>query len=394
MSRKPVHHEPPDTGKDLEKCIFDMKTVPPKEKNDVVSLHHSSYAPSSLPAIALCPARVRMSFGLPELPSSEDAEEGRMLHSAVKAGDVKLDSEQLELVNECRDLIAELSENDKGHVFYEETLSVINSDHSGELTFGTCDVLILFDDKVKIIEEKYGRNEVEEAANNLQLACYAVGAAQKYCVDKVECHIFQPRIHHYSDYTFTDIPAVLASIEAVIERSKTSEWVFNPSEETCRHCRAKFICMPCLNVIEQLPVVPEKISNETLAKSMPEFIKAAKRAAKLSDAILDKAKELLTQGIPVPGYCLKAGNEVRFVADIIKAFEGTKDFIPQEEFLKLCSVSVGAYEEKFIEKFKTVNSTFADMTLDECKEEFAKRVYGAIAKKQNKPSLAEVKAKK
>lgn len=408
MSRKPTHHKPPETvtvNDRLEKSIksaeiaYEVKAEevpPPKGRADaVLSLHHPLYPPSSLPAIAICPARVRMGQGLPDLPESEDASEGRMLHSAVKAGDVALDSEQAELVRKCRDLISELSENDTGHVFHEERISVFGTDFQ-ELTFGTADIVILFDDKVKIIEEKYGRNEVEEAANNLQLACYAVGAAQKYGVDKVECHVFQPRINRHSSYTFTDISAVLASIEAVIDKSKAPAWIYHPCEEACRYCKAKFTCEPCLRSLSALPAVaavPEADKALVLAKTMPKLIPAAKQAAKLAEAILSRAKEMIAAGTPIEGFCLKEGNEVRFVADILKAFESTKDFIPQDEFLKLCSVSVGAYEEKFIEKLRA-DPEYAAFTLDECKAEFSKRVQGAIGKKQNRANLAEVKVKK
>ena len=399
MSRKPINHEPPETGKTLiDKAVNDSlvsytpTVATPEKKDDVLSLHHPLYAPSSMDAIALCPARVRMSSGLPSLPKSEDAEEGTLLHKAVATRNFTgLDSEQMELVRKCDAVLVDVS--GPCVINREELLFVMGSNYE-EITYGTSDIVIPKKDKVVVLDWKFGRNEVEEAANNLQLASYAVGAAQKYGVDAVECHVFQPRINHHSVYTFTDIPAVLAAIEDIIEATQEKEWVFNPCEKACQYCKAKFTCGPCLKSLAlNLPAVAEGAEQDqaALAVRMPDLIKAAKQAAKLAESILSKAKDMITQGITVPGYYLKDGNNVRYVHDIPGLYAAVSDKIPYEKFLSICSCPTGETEEAFIQALKVTNP---EITIKEAKAKFEEVSHLYVGTKQNKPSLAEVKVKK
>lgn len=405
MERRNTHHVPPESctvNDRLEKVMVKSEisytpakvdAVPPQEKDDAAPLHHPAYSPSGMERIAACPASVRMSEGLPSLPASEDASEGTRLHRAVSHGEkAGLDYEQMELVDRCNALAMELRGED-GRVYREERISVMGSNFE-EITFGTADCLIVRPDKLIIMDFKFGRNEVEEAANNLQLATYAVGAAQMHGVSVVECHVFQPRINHHSVYTFTDIPAVLSSIENIIEESKSPEWIFNPSEKTCQYCRAKFSCIPCLKALQVLPAITEKDSTEALAKAMPDLIPAAKQAKKIADAILDKAKDLITSGVAVEGYYLKDGNEVRSIADIAQGFELVKNAygVSYDEYLNLCSIKVGKLEELCVGKQKSrVEAEGGKLLLKNAKREFEEVTKSVVVKTQNAPSLAEVK---
>jgi len=306
-----------------------------------------------------------------------------LLHYAIsRERKPDLTSEQMELIDRCNALVTELRGED-GRVYREERISVMGSNFE-EITFGTCDVLMVKSDRVILIDWKFGRKEVGEAANNLQLAAYAVGAAQIHGVDTVECHVFQPRINHHSTYAFTDIPAVLSSIEELIEISNAPVWTFNPSEKTCQYCRAKFVCKPCLSALQQLPAIAQG-TDLALAAAMPDLIARAKQAAKIADAVLDKAKAMLTEGHEIPGYFLKPGNEVRKVTDIAKAFELIKDFISYEDYLKLCTVPPAKLEEVFIQAMKAASP---EMSKKDAEAKFSELMRPVICKSQNAPSLA------
>jgi hypothetical protein len=398
MSRIPTHHTPLESctvNDRLEKVMtiaevtYTPTATPPPEAGDAVALeHHPRYSPSSMERIAACPGSVRMSEGMPPLPAGDDAREGTRLHRAISHNErAGLDYEQMELVDRCNALVMELR-GENGRVYREERLSVIGSNFE-EITFGTVDVLIVKEDKAVIIDWKFGRNEVEEAANNIQLGCYAVGAAQKWGVSSVECHVFQPRIGHRSNYTFTDLSAVRESIEELIEIAEGSEWRLNPSEKTCQYCRAKIDCpasRKCLN----LPAIP---ADEVLVKCLPNLIPAAKQAKKIADAILDKAKDLIASGVAVDGYCLKPGNEVRSISDIPQGFELVKpDGITYEEYLNLCSIKVAKLEELWISKqVKRIEAEGGKIILKNAKKAFDEMMKSVVIKTQNAPSLAEVK---
>lgn len=68
--------------------------------------------------------------------------------------------------------------------------------------FGTCDCIILQDDTMTVIDYKYGKGVAVEAENNPQMMLYALGALADYGfvyeVDRVEMHIYQPRMNNIS----------------------------------------------------------------------------------------------------------------------------------------------------------------------------------------------------
>ena len=73
--------------------------------------------------------------------------------------------------------------------------------------FGTCDCIILQGDSMTVIDYKYGVGVPVSAEDNPQMKLYALGALNDYGiaydVNKVEMHIYQPRINNISAYTLT-----------------------------------------------------------------------------------------------------------------------------------------------------------------------------------------------
>lgn len=74
-------------------------------------------------------------------------------------------------------------------------------------SFGTCDCLIVSDDKLHIIDFKYGRGVLVQAEENPQMMLYALGALDiydgLYDFKEVAMSIFQPRRDNVSTWTET-----------------------------------------------------------------------------------------------------------------------------------------------------------------------------------------------
>lgn len=67
--------------------------------------------------------------------------------------------------------------------------------------FGTCDCLMVKQDKLVIIDFKYGKGVRVEAKGNTQLRFYALGALNRFSLwdfKTIEMNIFQPRLDHIS----------------------------------------------------------------------------------------------------------------------------------------------------------------------------------------------------
>lgn len=126
---------------------------------------------------------------------------------------------------------------------------------------GTSDVVLMYGDTIEVDDFKFGRHKVEaydviEPARgatpprlriNLQLACYALGAYEKFKLlfnfRQVKVVIVQPFLNHVSEYS--------CSIEELMEvqeflRIKAAETrllpEYRPSGENCHFCKAKTRC--------------------------------------------------------------------------------------------------------------------------------------------------------
>lgn len=396
MSRLPTNHTPPESctvNDRLEKVMTaaeitytpaKVEVMPPQPAGDETT-HHPRYSPSSMERIKLCPASVRMCEGLPELPKNEDATEGTLLHRACESGDLTgLDYEQKEIVENCLKY-DELDARGAIEVHKEFRLTLSGSDFK-ELTFGTCDYLAVFKDKILIKDKKFGRNEVAEPANNYQFAAYAVAASQMFGISTVACKLEQPRIGNFSEFTFTDIPAVLKSIEAVITRANGDELIFNPCKKACQYCRAKVSCF----ALQKYLLLPDVISvdNAELLPLMPDYLAMAELCDMWSKAVKAKAKEIINDGNVIQGWTLKPGNQTRKIKDFKKCYGIVTQWIPEEKYLSLCVPGVGDIEKEVIPAWKETNPK---LKIKDAKKELDELLESVIERAQNEPSLARDK---
>lgn len=180
--------------------------------------HHAEYSPSSLEALALCPARKRLSAAWVERngapPDNPAAVEGTRLHGLAehKLLDLlasripaALHPDDAELVDEYVDYIMGLVKQAKDPdaiVLPEHKTHIYPDPVTGEwLCWGTSDCCLYFPATrvAHIVDAKFGRLQV--SPHTLQLQAYGYGWLQELellygegCVDELRCTIVQPKI--------------------------------------------------------------------------------------------------------------------------------------------------------------------------------------------------------
>ena len=313
-----------------------------------VPIHHK-YSPSRLQQLKECPGSARMQEGLPEVRTPE-ADEGTMLHERVATRNLAgLTTEQETLVRECLAFVDGLiAKGGEGvQVFYEVRLEIKRVDGK-VLTYGTADVVILYPDgTAKVVDWKFGRTPVTEAARNLQLASYAVGVMQKYNVSAVEVIVFQPRIHAVTSYTFTKPANILHNIGLVIAAAEDDRLVLNAGD-ACRYCTAKAICpafrakFSALDGSEKRDLTDPAILLEYWEKSkvVERFIKEVKEAV---EAYVEENGEL-------GGWKFKEKPGNREITDVPGLAEKLSELLTAREFASACKVSVTGIIDQIVQK--------------------------------------------
>ena len=124
----------------------------------------------------------RREFIRPSLPDSPD-----------------ITKEMIECAEGYADYISELTKSDDAVVLLEQRVDFSPWVPDG---FGTCDCIIIQGDLLTIIDYKYGVGVPVSAEGNPQMKLYALGALNDYGiaydVNRVEMHIYQPRLNNIS----------------------------------------------------------------------------------------------------------------------------------------------------------------------------------------------------
>jgi len=238
-------------------------------------MNHHKYSPSSLERSFLCPFSVK-GHDLPDV-DNEFSSEGTLLHKAVETRNLEgLNEEQVELVNRCIEFIDTLTPGAL-IVAHEEKVEIYsNPDREDDeeaiiISSGSIDCVIFAEDKLSVIDFKFGRTKVEDPENNFQLAAYALGAMQAWDVKSCDTYVFQPRISDKPKmFTFTDPDGLLETIKSIITNCEVKDPVINPGEKQCQYCKLKqHLKCPALKnelaTIDKTINLPE-LSNEDLTK--------------------------------------------------------------------------------------------------------------------------------
>ena len=195
--------------------------------------------------------------------------------------------------------------------------------------FGTCDLIIICDGLMIVIDLKFGKGVRVSAVDNSQLKLYAVGAVEKYSmlydINTVRLMIVQPRLDAVSVW---DIEAsdLLQWAEDHV-KPKAALAYAGEGEHTpgdwCRFCKAKVFC-PALKreaiAFAQKDFKPEELT-EDQTDGLLEVFEIADRVNNYLEAVKDHIYKLALEGRKFPGYKLVEGRSMRKITDESKAMD-------------------------------------------------------------------------
>lgn len=198
--------------------------------------------------------------------------------------------------------------------------------------FGTCDCIIIQGDLLTIIDYKYGQGVAVSAEGNPQMKLYALGALNDYGiaydVNRVEMHIYQPRINNISSCSLM-VEDLLEWAEQTVKpiAAKAAKGKGDYSAgEWCKFCphagRCRQLTKTCTEFVEThdlrvaVPVLAPHEVAEVLAME-PLVTLWLKR-------VKQQALDTLLEGGEVPGYKVVEGRGSRDWVDELKVAERLK----------------------------------------------------------------------
>lgn len=195
--------------------------------------------------------------------------------------------------------------------------------------FGTGDCIIIADDRLHIIDFKYGQGVLVEAAQNPQMMLYALGAISAfgclYDISRVAMTIYQPRRANVSTWEIPVAQLQNWAEHELVPRAllaAAGEGDFCPGE-WCRFCRAAVKCKA--RAEEKLDLVryefadPPLLSDEDIAAILPRLDDLTHWAADIAYYAEEAA---INHGKVWPGFKVVVGRTVRQYTDenaVIKA---------------------------------------------------------------------------
>lgn len=197
--------------------------------------------------------------------------------------------------------------------------------------FGTGDCIIISDDRLHIIDFKYGMGVLVEAEENPQMKLYALGALQiydaLYDINEVSMTIFQPRRENVSTWT---IPVTELKEWAEEELRPKAEMAFEGQGEYvpgewCTFCRAAVRCraraeekLKLAQTEFRMPPLLTDTEIEEILSVLPDLTKWANEiTAYATDAAVNHGKEW-------QGFKVVEGRSVRKYRDEKKVAEAAK----------------------------------------------------------------------
>lgn len=120
-----------------------------------------------------------------------------------------------------------------------------------ENSFGTADAVVVDDDKLVVIDYKYGQGVLVNAYQNPQLMLYALGTMHSFSFlgpfSTIEMVIHQPRAREgepVSTWTISadDLMDFAGAASFAAQQISQGTTEYNPSEKACQFCKAKFKC--------------------------------------------------------------------------------------------------------------------------------------------------------
>ena len=288
---------------------------------------HALLSASSAHRWLACPASAMAAEAYPN-EQTEFTREGTLAHEVAEvvareklrpetgrdgfAPDVT--QEMLECAAGYRDYIQEQTKSDSAAVLLEQRVDFSPWVPEG---FGTCDCIILQDDTMTVIDYKYGQGVPVNAEGNPQLRLYALGALNDYGiavdVQKVEMHIYQPRINNVSADTITAAELLEwaeKTVRPIAQKAAKGKggYCAGPHCRFCPHAgRCRELTKTCTEFVEThdlrvaVPVLaPHEVAD--VLRMLPLISLWAKR-------VNAQAMDTLLGGGAIPGYKVVEGKQ-------------------------------------------------------------------------------------
>ncbi|RPH37637.1 MAG: DUF2800 domain-containing protein, partial [Planctomycetota bacterium] len=305
---------------------------------------HAILGPSASGRWLQWPASVRMTRDLPESLDSVYAREGTDFHTlceieasrrilSKEPSDYALDRLEwaLETEEEWRDdqlryvekwielLEMYLAEEEGAQLFLEV---VVQTGVPG--CWGTADAIILYSDRIRVIDIKYGAGIKVSAIGNSQARLYGVGALETLVedpltIEEVTNIIWQPRMNNISEETLTRAELVKwrNDVIPVALLALGEDAPFGPSETACRFCPIAGECAPRARfMLAQDFGDPDILSGEEMADAFARTSHLKRWIADIEDAALKRAYE---EAGSVPGFKVVLSGGRRQIKDETKA---------------------------------------------------------------------------
>ena len=300
---------------------------------------HAILSPSASGRWLQCPASVRMTRDLPQEEESEYAREGTMFHTLceisaririlkedVRENELRLLDWAIEVEDEWREdqllhvgpwltyLQELLNEEPEARLLLEQ---VVETGIPG--CWGTADAVIIYPDRIRVVDIKYGSGIRVSAIDNSQLRLYGLGALSlvddPLKIREVTTTVWQPRMNNVSSETLTrhELLWWKDQIEPIALLALGEDAPFGPSESACRFCPISGNCGPQTRwMLNQDFGDPDLLSDEEIAEAYSRVSFLKRWAADIEDAALKRAYE---EAGSVPGYKVVRSGGRRSITD-------------------------------------------------------------------------------
>lgn len=307
---------------------------------------HSKLSPSAAERWLKCPASVKLSQGLKDMPS-EAAAQGTVAHSLAERRlrneitwrdmqamvgqevqqsgfTIAIDEEMIGHVEDYVSYAKAVRVGMGGELLVETTVAPAFVDPS---LYGTLDVGVLSPDRKTfvVLDFKYGAGKIVDVYKNKQLMIYALGliAHVGSWPDKVRLMVYQPRVkrsggpvveHEVSALELMDfveeLKVGIAEVRADNPRMEAGDW--------CRFCRAKGVCPAFVEKARELARI--EFGSAPTAAALPDAqTLTPEQLSKILDwtpalrewltAVENACKSRMSAGGEVPGYKMVKGRQ-------------------------------------------------------------------------------------
>jgi hypothetical protein len=287
---------------------------------------HSLFAPSSAHRWINCPGSLTFPENQEAGPSSTFADDGTASHAwaaqllkdawVVPAPVIELNGNAYYLDEERVDFINIYLEDVRrralgGTLFVEHWVDL--SHLLGEDQGGTCDAGIIIGDQIIVEDLKYGTGEKVYASYdgkiNPQLGLYLLGLLKDaqllgYEIKTATGVICQPRLGHIDEFTVTidELAAFGKTALIAVGDAHSAPPSLNPSDRTCRWCRAKSKC-PALAafVAKEVALDFEDVAEPAAPGDLAKAYRAVPLVTQWCKAVEAEVAKQVTEGKEVIG---------------------------------------------------------------------------------------------